>query len=96
MSWRSALSKNLRELRIHLCQTSVSSQGTREFIEAHYVDIKRLNPTFPILIRECSGIQPRMYARYDFGKERKVELTDMSKEQVFTALESLVTSETTT
>lgn len=32
----------------------------------------------------------------DFGKERKVELTDMSKEQVFTALESLVTSETTT
>ena len=28
-AWRQAISKNLREVRIHLCQTSKSSQGVR-------------------------------------------------------------------
>ncbi|XP_030813540.1 NADH dehydrogenase [ubiquinone] 1 alpha subcomplex subunit 2 isoform X1 [Camarhynchus parvulus] len=54
----------LRELRIHLCQHSHSSQGVREFIEQHYVTLKKANPDFPILIRECSGIQPKLWARY--------------------------------
>lgn len=29
MAWRQAISKNLKEVRIHLCQTSKSSQGVR-------------------------------------------------------------------
>jgi hypothetical protein len=33
-----------------------------------------------------------MFARYDFGREQKVDLTDMTKEQVYKALEGLVTS----
>lgn len=36
----------------------------REFIEKHYVTLKKANPNFPILIRECSGIQPKLWARY--------------------------------
>lgn len=36
----------------------------REFIETHYVPVKQSNPNFPILIRECSDIQPRVWARY--------------------------------
>lgn len=36
----------------------------REFIEQHYVTLKQANPDFPILIRECSGVQPRLWARY--------------------------------
>ena len=36
----------------------------REFVEKHYVDLKQKNPTFPFLIRECGGIQSRLYARY--------------------------------
>ena len=28
-AWRQAISKNLREIRIHLCQTSESSNGVR-------------------------------------------------------------------
>ncbi|CAH0600176.1 unnamed protein product [Chrysodeixis includens] len=54
----------LREIRIHLCQTSKQSQGVRDFIQKQYVNIKKENPNFPILIRECSGIQPRLWARY--------------------------------
>jgi len=36
----------------------------RDFIEKHYVGIKQANPKFPILIRECSGVQPVLWARY--------------------------------
>lgn len=54
---------SLRELRIHLCQKSSASQGVREFITKDYVDIKINNQNFPILIRECSGISPVIWAR---------------------------------
>ena len=36
----------------------------REFIEKHYVDLKLQNPKFPFLIRECSGIEPKIFGRY--------------------------------
>ena len=36
----------------------------REFIEGNYVDLKKSNPKLPILIRECSGVRPVMFARY--------------------------------
>ncbi|KAK6058252.1 hypothetical protein COOONC_04183 [Cooperia oncophora] len=55
---------HLRELRIHLCQKSPASAGVRAFIESDYVGLKKANPQFPILIRECSGIVPRVFARY--------------------------------
>ncbi|XP_074958448.1 NADH dehydrogenase [ubiquinone] 1 alpha subcomplex subunit 2 isoform X1 [Phalacrocorax aristotelis] len=58
------LGRSLRELRIHLCQRSAGSRGVREFIEQHYVTLKKANPDFPILIRECSGVQPKLWARY--------------------------------
>ena len=34
-----------------------------QFIENDYVDLKVSNELFPILIRECSGISPRVWAR---------------------------------
>ncbi|CAM4672265.1 hypothetical protein PO909_008606 [Leuciscus waleckii] len=86
----SSLSKNLREIRLQLCQRSAASQGTRDFIEQHYVTLKKANPEFPILIRECSGVQPRLWGRYGFGKEHSVSLDNMSADQVAKALETVV------
>jgi len=76
-------------VRIHLCQKSPASKGVREFIEQHYVGVKQSNPRFPILIRECSGVQPKIWARYDFGKETSVSLENLSSKQVFDTLKSL-------
>ncbi|XP_051959697.1 NADH dehydrogenase [ubiquinone] 1 alpha subcomplex subunit 2 [Xyrauchen texanus] len=84
------LSKNLREIRLHLCQTSASSQGARDFIKQHYVTLKKANPEFPVLIRECSGVQPKLWARYGFGKEHSVPLDNMNVEQVAKALETVM------
>lgn len=88
----SNLAKNLREIRLHLCQTSPASQGARDFVEQHYVALKKCNPEFPILIRECSGVQPKLWARYDFGKERSIALDNMNVDQVAQALETAVMS----
>ncbi|XP_018607793.1 NADH dehydrogenase [ubiquinone] 1 alpha subcomplex subunit 2 [Scleropages formosus] len=86
----SNLGRNLREVRLHFCQTSVASQGAREFVEQHYVTLKKSNPQVPILIRECSGVQPTLWARYEFGKERSVTLENMNVDQVAKALETVV------
>ncbi|NXS56075.1 NDUA2 dehydrogenase, partial [Brachypteracias leptosomus] len=86
------LGRGLRELRIHLCQTSPGSRGVREFIEQHYVTLKKANPDFPILIRECSGVQPKLWARYEFGKEKSLSLNNLSVDEVAKALENVVKS----
>lgn len=36
----------------------------RDFIEKRYVELKKANPDLPILIRECSEVQPKLWARY--------------------------------
>ncbi|XP_049800820.1 NADH dehydrogenase [ubiquinone] 1 alpha subcomplex subunit 2 [Schistocerca nitens] len=80
---------HLKELRVHLCQTSNASKGVRDFVENYYVGLKNSNPKFPILIRECSGVQPRLYARYEFGKESCVSLTNLKAEDIIKQIEQL-------
>ncbi|XP_072040812.1 NADH dehydrogenase [ubiquinone] 1 alpha subcomplex subunit 2-like [Amphiura filiformis] len=78
--------QHLKELRIHLCQRSQSSQGVREWVEKYYVDVKKANPRFPILVRECSGIQPKLYARFDYGRETSAALANMNSQQIMEAI----------
>ncbi|CAL8073852.1 unnamed protein product [Orchesella dallaii] len=79
----------VRELRIHLCQKSPASKGVREWVEKHYVDTKKANPQFPILIRECSNVTPKVYARYALGKENSAVLSDKSAADVGRTIEML-------
>ncbi|XP_050236656.1 NADH dehydrogenase [ubiquinone] 1 alpha subcomplex subunit 2-like [Mercurialis annua] len=90
MAWRGQLCRNLKELRILLCQSSSSSSSARAFVENNYKDLKSLNPKLPILIRECSGIEPQLWARYDMGVERGIRLEGLSEAQISKALEDLV------
>jgi|ERR1711962_839279 len=83
------LPQHLKELRIHLCQRSPSSQGVRDWVETHYVDMKKANPKFPFLIRECSGIQPKVYARYEYGREASAPLANFSSKQVMDTLNTM-------
>eukprot|EP00884_Botryococcus_braunii_P022978 jgi/Botrbrau1/9364/Bobra.354_2s0020.2 len=71
MAWRSALSKNLQELRILLCQTSPASQGARDFVLGSYQELKKANPNFPILVREATGTQARLIARYGKAEHKR-------------------------
>ncbi|KAK9820457.1 hypothetical protein WJX72_010571 [[Myrmecia] bisecta] len=90
MAWRSALSKNLQELRVHLCQSSKGSQGARDFVLGSYQELKKANPKFPILVRECSGVKARLIARYDYGVEQNVPVEGLDKAAITKELEKLV------
>ncbi|KAJ2381451.1 ndufa2, NADH:ubiquinone oxidoreductase 10.5kD subunit, partial [Coemansia sp. RSA 2603] len=59
------VSKGLRELRVHMSQ-GAGSQGLRDFIVKAYPGLKQANPGLPVLIREASGVESRIIAR--FGK----------------------------
>ncbi|XP_014270983.1 NADH dehydrogenase [ubiquinone] 1 alpha subcomplex subunit 2 [Halyomorpha halys] len=79
----------LKELRIHLCSRSESSKGVREFIQKSYVGLKKANPKFPILIRECSGVQPKLWARYELGKEVSRDISNKPADQILSEITTL-------
>ncbi|XP_053994980.1 NADH dehydrogenase [ubiquinone] 1 alpha subcomplex subunit 2 [Hylaeus anthracinus] len=86
------LGPHLKELRILLCQTSKSSQGARNFVEQQYVPLKRSNPEFPVLIRECSLIEPFLYARYERGVEKCISLQNLESEEILNRIKELAAS----
>ncbi|KAL6582666.1 hypothetical protein OROMI_004744 [Orobanche minor] len=70
----------VERLRILFSPTS-SSSSTRAFIENNYKVLKTKNPKLPILIREATGIQPQLWARFvqverSFIARREKELTE--------------------
>uniref|UniRef100_A0A182IXG9 NADH dehydrogenase [ubiquinone] 1 alpha subcomplex subunit 2 n=1 Tax=Anopheles atroparvus TaxID=41427 RepID=A0A182IXG9_ANOAO len=83
------LNPSVKELRLHLCQTGEESKGVRDFVNTRYVQLKRDNPSLPILVRECSGVQPRLWARYELGKEKSVTLTNATAEDISKHIETL-------
>ncbi|KAK4765215.1 hypothetical protein SAY86_026305 [Trapa natans] len=62
------------------------SFSTRSFVEKNYRDLKTLNPKLPILIRECRGVEPQLWVRYDYGVEKGIHLDGLSEEQILKAL----------
>ncbi|KAL6566563.1 hypothetical protein OROMI_014967 [Orobanche minor] len=98
MAWMGQVSRNLKELRILFSPTSSSSSSTRAFIENNYKVLKTKNPKLPILIRDATGIQPQLWARFvtdiacfdiDLGIERGIRLEGLNVEQISKALEDL-------
>lgn len=59
----SHLNKNVQNIFVKLNKSALRV-CCRDFLEHHYVNLKKSNPEFPILIRECSGVQARVWARY--------------------------------
>jgi len=82
MAARFAFPKALKELRFLHCQTSEHSNAVRSFLSQSYPSMKKQNPHFPILIREALGIEPKVYARYEFGREKVVDLKGLSDKDI--------------
>ncbi|KAK4753659.1 hypothetical protein SAY87_001763 [Trapa incisa] len=62
------------------------SFSARSFVEKNYRDLKTLNPKLPILIRECRGVEPQLWVRYDYGVEKGIHLDGLSEGQILKAL----------
>ncbi|KAI4626854.1 hypothetical protein J4E83_004007 [Alternaria metachromatica] len=52
--------------------------------------MKKANPSIPIMIREASNTQPTVYARFDFGKERKLSLKGLDDKAIEQQVTELV------
>ena len=72
----------LKELRLHLCQKSESSKGVRDFLNLHYAELKKGNPNSPILVRECSYIEPQLWVRYEKGKECRIPISNCTSSDI--------------
>ncbi|KAF2155703.1 NADH dehydrogenase, alpha subcomplex, subunit 2 [Myriangium duriaei CBS 260.36] len=94
MSGKYAFTKALKEVRFHFCQTSEHSQAVRSFLVRAYPTMKKNNPSTPILIREAQGIEPRVWARYGFGKEKVESLKGLDDKAIEDKVTQLVKSET--
>ncbi|KAK3310887.1 thioredoxin-like protein [Chaetomium strumarium] len=90
MSGRYAFAKSLRELRFLFCQTAEHSSATRSFLARAYPIMKKNNPSIPIMLREAQGTLPRVYARYEFGKEKSESLEGLSDKQIEETVTKLV------
>jgi NADH dehydrogenase (ubiquinone) 1 alpha subcomplex subunit 2 len=44
---------------------------------------------FPILIRECSGIHPKLWARYGFGRETSIDISGKTADEVYAEIAKL-------
>jgi NADH dehydrogenase (ubiquinone) 1 alpha subcomplex subunit 2 len=49
----------------------------RSFLTRAYPTMKKNNPYIPIMIREANGTEPRVWARYEFGREKMEDLRGM-------------------
>ncbi|KAK7287375.1 hypothetical protein RIF29_00648 [Crotalaria pallida] len=90
MAWRGQISKNIKELRFLMCQSSPGSSSARAFVEKSYKELKTLNPKLPILIRESKGVEAQLWARYDLGVEKGIKLEGLTEPQISKALEDLI------
>ncbi|KAF2479662.1 NADH:ubiquinone oxidoreductase 10.5kD subunit [Neohortaea acidophila] len=90
MSGKYAFTKGLKELRFLHCQTSEHSNAIRSFLTRAYPTMKKNNPYIPIMIREASGVEPRVYARYEYGREKMADLKGLDDKAIEEKVTSLV------
>ncbi|KXJ93745.1 thioredoxin-like protein [Microdochium bolleyi] len=84
-----AFSKALREVRFLFCQGEASA-ATRSFLSRSYPTMKKNNPDTPILLREAAGTLPKVYARYELGREKSQSLEGLTDKQIEDAVTTLV------
>ncbi|KAF2458239.1 thioredoxin-like protein [Lineolata rhizophorae] len=92
MASKYAFAAGLKEIRFHLCQTGETSSALRSFLMRTYPTMKKHNPYIPIMIREAQGVEPKVFARFEFGKEKSLPLTDMDDKTIETRVTELVKS----
>ncbi|KAF8591265.1 NDUFA2, NADH ubiquinone oxidoreductase 10.5kD subunit [Ramaria rubella] len=86
-----ALSPTIREIRVFLSQSGQASAGTRQFIQTSYPILKKNNPDLPVLIREVQDTPARVFARFERGVEKHVELDNLSSADVQKKVSDLLT-----
>jgi len=59
----------------------------RSFLVRAYPTMKAKNPHTPIMIREAMDIEPKVWARFEYGKEKMVPLKGQSQPRIYSKRE---------
>ncbi|KAF0852144.1 mitochondrial Complex I (CI) NADH:ubiquinone oxidoreductase subunit B8/NI8M/NDUFA2 [Andalucia godoyi] len=86
--WKASLSKKVLELRILYDPSAASSSAVRGWLSTQYAVLKTLNPSTMILVRESTGVEPKVIVRADH--EQQVLLSGLSESQIDARLKSIV------
>jgi len=65
-------------LRSSWIRNNTNAITYRSFLTRAYPTMKHHNPHTPIMIREAMGVEPRVFARYEFGREKMLDLRGTS------------------
>ncbi|RPA80203.1 NADH-ubiquinone oxidoreductase subunit [Ascobolus immersus RN42] len=90
MSARFAFGKNVKELRFLLSNAGEGSASLRNFLTKSYPVMKKANPETPILIREALDTEPRVWARFELGRETVAQLNGLNEKQIEEKVAGLV------
>ncbi|EFC41803.1 predicted protein [Naegleria gruberi] len=82
MSWRGKVSKNIHQVVFYFCNKNTQSKGVRDFLTTNYSDIKALNPSTGLLIRETPDAEPFMMIERHYGAREKKDLKDLSQNDI--------------
>ncbi|PCG95628.1 NADH dehydrogenase [ubiquinone] (complex I), alpha subcomplex, subunit 2 [Penicillium occitanis (nom. inval.)] len=74
----------------HTTNLTLGGGHGRSFLNRAYPTMKKNNPYVPILIREASGTEPRVFARYEFGKEKQELLSGLTDKEIEEKITTLV------
>eukprot|EP00493_Phyllostaurus_siculus_P015207 UN15441 len=87
VAWRKL--PHVFEMRFAFCQYSERSLGVKKFLTDNFTKLQAANPALPILIRECEGTPPTVTARFAFGEERTLDISNLDSEQTASNLEAM-------
>ncbi|KAK2765024.1 hypothetical protein FQN54_008723 [Arachnomyces sp. PD_36] len=93
MSAKYAFTKSLKEIRFLFCHSSPHSEPVRTFLQRAYPTMKKNNPHVPIMMREATGTEPRIFTRYEFGKEKQELLSGLTDKEIEQRVTTLVKNE---
>ncbi|XP_034099603.1 NADH dehydrogenase [ubiquinone] 1 alpha subcomplex subunit 2 [Drosophila albomicans] len=89
LSRLASFSAKLKEVRIILDPNDKASKGARKYVERFYPNLKKSNPNLPILVRECAGVKPKLWARYENGQEVSIPLSNQPAPDIQKQLEAV-------
>ncbi|VEL07861.1 unnamed protein product [Protopolystoma xenopodis] len=55
----------------------------------YYLDLKHSNPNVNFMVREGEEVRPEIFARYDYGYEDSVNVSNKSADEILKAIHTL-------
>jgi hypothetical protein len=88
--WRAYVGRTIRELRVLYNPVTAESTGLRSFVNTNINEIAAMNPGLELYARVEDSDDPRVIARYDWGKTDTVRVANKTESEIEEIIDALV------